>query len=50
MLREIVKIDEELWSVLKTFLVFLGRIPEEPRTKIHDIEINVECLGLLNKI
>ena len=44
------KIDEELWSVLKTFLVFLGRIPEEPRTKIHDIEINVECLGLLNKI
>ena len=44
------KIDEELWSVLKTFLVFLGRIPEQPKTKIHDIEINVECLGLLNKI
>ena len=44
------KIDEELWSVLKTFLVFLGRIPEQPKTKIHDIEVNVECLGLLNKI
>ena len=44
------KIDEELWSVLKTFLLFLGRIPEEPKTRIHDVEVDVNCLGLLNKI
>ena len=44
------KIDEELWSVLKTFLTFLGRIPEYPKTKIHDVPVDIECLGLLNKV
>ena len=44
------KIDQELWSVLKTFLIFLGRIPEYPKTAIHDVPVDVECLGLLNKV
>ena len=44
------KIDEELWSVLKTFLIFLGRIPEYPKTAIHDVPVDVECLGILNKV
>ena len=44
------KIDEELWSVLKTFLLFLGRIPEYPKTSIHDVPVDVECLGILNKV
>ena len=44
------KIDQELWSVLKTFLVFLGRIPEFPKTAIHDVPVDVNCLGLLNKV
>ena len=44
------KIDQELWSVLKTFLVFLGRIPEFPKTAIHDVPVDVKCLGLLNKV
>ena len=35
---------------MKTFLLFLGRIPEEPKTRIHDVEVDVNCLGLLNKI
>ena len=44
------KIDRELWSVLKTFLVFLGRIPEFPKTAIHDVPVDVTCLGILNKV
>ena len=44
------KIDQELWSVLKTFLVFLGRIPEFPKTAIHDVPVDIQCLGLLNKV
>ena len=44
------KIDRELWSVLKTFLVFLGRIPEFPKSAIHDVPVDVECLGMLNKV
>ena len=44
------KIDKELWSVLKTFLVFLGRIPEYPKSTVHDIPVDVECLGILNKV
>ena len=44
------KIDKELWSVLKTFLVFLGRIPEYPKSIIHDVPVDVQCLGILNKV
>ena len=44
------KIDQDLWSVLKTFLVFLGRIPEYPKTAIHDVPVDIQCLGILNKV
>ena len=44
------KIDQDLWSVLKTFLIFLGRIPEYPKSAIHDIPVDVNCLGILNKV
>ena len=44
------KIDKELWSVLKTFLIFLGRIPEYPKSAINDVPVDVHCLGILNKV
>ena len=44
------KIDRELWSILKTFLIFLGRIPEYPKSAIHDVPVDVDCLGILNKV
>ena len=44
------KIDQDLWSILKTFLIFLGRIPEYPKSAIHDIPVDVDCLGILNKV
>jgi hypothetical protein len=38
------KIERELWSVMKTFVVFLNKLPEYPRCYIHEIEIDNECL------
>ena len=39
------KIDEQdLRSCLKTFVVFLGKLPEFPHTYIHDLEIDENCL------
>ena len=44
------KIDSNLHSVLKTFLLFLHRIPEYPESKIHDIKVDLRCLELLNDV
>jgi hypothetical protein len=43
-------LDEELWPYLKSFLVFLNRFPEYPRTQIHDVKIDEECLKQLQAI
>ena len=29
------RIDSELWNILKTFIVYLGRLPEYPVSYIH---------------
>jgi hypothetical protein len=44
------KINKELWGILKTFVLYLGRLPEYPKTSIHDIPINIECLKILNSL
>ena len=44
------KIDSNLHSVLKTFLLFLHRIPEYPKSRIHDIKVDIKCLELLNDV
>ena len=44
------KIEENLWSSVKTFIVFLDRLPEYPHTYIHDIELDDKCLKELEKI
>ena len=44
------KIDQELWPVMKTFIIFLNRFPEYPKTHMHDIEVDIDCLGELNRI
>lgn len=43
-------LDEELWPYLKSFLVFLNRFPEYPKTQIHDVEVDEECLKQLQAI
>ena len=44
------KIEKELWSSLKTFLVFLDRVPEFPQTIVNQIPIDENCLKILQSI
>lgn len=44
------KIEKELWSVMKTFIVFLNRLPQHPKCYIHDIKLDLDCLKELQKI
>ncbi len=44
------KIEKELWDIVKTFIIFLERLPEYPKSAIHDIEVDEYCLQELYKI
>jgi len=44
------KIESDLWSVMKTFVIFLNRLPEYPKCYIHDIPVNLECLQSLYQV
>lgn len=44
------KTERELWSSIKTFVVFLDKLPDYPRCYIHDIEMDQTCLEELEKI
>tara|TARA_B100001564_G_C20669115_1_gene685204 strand:- start:2395 stop:2781 length:387 start_codon:yes stop_codon:yes gene_type:complete len=41
------KIDEDMWSTMKTFIIFLDRLPEYPKCYIHDIPVDKNCLQIL---
>jgi hypothetical protein len=44
------KIDYEHWSTLKTFIVFLNKLPPYPICYIHHIDIDDNCLNELKAI
>ncbi len=44
------KIEHDLWSSIKSFIIFLGKLPEYPKCYIHDIQVDSNCLEELNKI
>ena len=44
------KIDSELWPAMKSFIIFLNKLPEYPRTYIHDIKVDLFCMKSLYKI
>jgi len=44
------KIEKELWSTMKTFVLFLNKIPEYPKCYLHDIPVDLDCLKELQKI
>ena len=43
-------LEEDLWPAIKSFLVFLNRIPEYPQTKINKIEVDDDCLSQLKSL
>jgi hypothetical protein len=44
------KIDREMWMQVKTAIIFLNRLPEYPKTYIHDIPVDLNCLSQLQSI
>ena len=44
------KIEKELWPVMKTFVLFLNKLPDYPRCYIHDVEVDKFCLEELYSI
>ena len=44
------KIEKELWPVMKTFVLFLNKLPDYPRCFIHDVEVDKYCLDELYNI
>lgn len=43
-------LEKDLWSSIKSFLVFLHKLPEFPRSVIDDIVIDQYCLDQLENI
>lgn len=44
------KIESDLWSVMKTFVIFLNRLPQYPKCYIHDVPVDIDCLAELQKV
>ena len=44
------KIEKELWDVMKTFIIFLNKMPDYPKSHIHDIPVDLDCLAELHKV
>ena len=43
-------LEEDLWPAIKSFLFFMKRIPEYPRSHIHGIPQDEHCITELNSI
>ncbi len=43
-------LEPDLWPSIKSFLIFLNRVPEYPKTELHEIEEDENCLSTLNSI
>jgi hypothetical protein len=41
------KIDNALWSSMKTFILFLNKLPDYPKCYIHDVEVDEYCMNEL---
>ena len=43
-------LEEDLWPYLKSFLIFLNRVSEYPKSQISFIEEDDGCLSLLKEV
>jgi hypothetical protein len=44
------KLEDDLWSVIKTFILFLNKLPEYPKCYIHEIPIDDNCMKTLQNL
>ena len=42
-------LEKDLWPAIKSFLMFLNRIPESPPSTIHEIDEDQVCVTQLNE-
>jgi hypothetical protein len=43
-------LEKELLPYIKSFLIFLNRIPEFPKSELDNIDTDIECLSQLQSI
>jgi hypothetical protein len=43
-------LERDLWSSIKSFLVFLNKLPEFPKSMVDEIELDQYCLDQLETI
>ena len=43
-------LESDLWPFIKSFLIFLNRIPEYPKTEIIEVNEDEYCLQQLRKV
>ena len=43
-------LEEELWQAIESFLIFLSRVPEYPKSHIHGIPEDMVCIKELNLV
>ena len=43
-------LEKDLWPAIKSFLIFLNRVHENPKTKVHEIEADEYCLQQLKEL
>lgn len=44
------KLDVDLRSTMKTFIVFLNKLPEYPHCQIHDLPLDHYCLEQIRRL
>jgi hypothetical protein len=44
------KMEKEFWSLVKTFLHYLNRIPEYPKSILNEIPLDLNCLNCLENV
>jgi len=43
-------LEEDLWPSVKSFLTFLKRVPEYPKSHVHGIPVDPVCIEELNSV
>ena len=43
-------LENDLWPAIKSFLIFLNRVSEYPKTKVNEIEADEYCLQQLKEL
>ena len=43
-------LEEELWPIVKSFLVYLKRIPEHPKTRVDKIDVDKNVIQQLQNL